>query len=113
MIVTDMYATLLVITIVTLIELIITKFSLWFIIALIARLMFAARFVGAMFKQKHMCTLEGVAIACNLVWNMVMNKGHVNWVRILIFVICAALCIITELYDNSKYVYTTEDDEEV
>lgn len=107
-----MYGTLIVTLIVTIAELILTKFSLWFVIACIARLMFSMRFFGAMFRPKHIFTFEGIAIACKLVWNMTMHKGSIDWVNFGIFVLCAIISILVVIYDNAKYVYTTEDDDD-
>ena len=86
--------------------------SLWWFIALIARLLFCLRLVGATFKVKNLLIVEGVAFACMLVFHMVFSKGSIPWGRIGLFLLFSAVSCLLMLFDDFMYVYVVEDDED-
>lgn len=100
------------ISIATLLELFICKFSLWWIIALIARGLFCLRVVGATFNVKKLCITEGVAVACMFLFNMLFSKDAMPWLRILAFALFAIFNCVMMFLDDILYVYVIEDDDD-
>lgn len=100
------------ILIATILELLICKFSLWWIIAVIARLLFCLRVVGATFNVKKLCVTEGVAVGCMLIFNMLFHKGAIPWLRVFAFLLFAVFNCVMMFLDDILYVYVIEDDED-
>ena len=100
------------IAVLTIIQLLACHFSLWWILAVLARVLFSLRVVGATFKVKKLAILEGVSWACMLVFNMVFSKDNLPWVRLLVFALMSALCVFLMFLDDILYVYVTEDDDD-
>lgn len=107
-----MFFSFIILGIVTIIELFVCHFHLWWILALIARLLFSLRCIGATFKVKRLIIVEGVACACMLLWNMLFAKSHMPWLRILLFVAAAIICCITMVIDDMYYAYDVRDVED-
>lgn len=107
-----MFAGFIVIGVVTVIELFVCHFTLWWILALAARFLFFLRLVGATFKIKRLMITEGVACACMLVWNMLFSKNNMPWLRILLFFGFALICCITMAIDDMVATYVTRDAED-
>lgn len=103
---------IIIIAVLTVIQLFTCHFSLWWILAVIARVMFSLRVVGATFKVKKLAILEGVAWACMIVFHMVFSKGNLPWIRLLVFAVLSVLCVLLMFLDDILYVYVTEDDED-
>ena len=99
-------------TLLTIVQLIVCHFSLWWIIVLICRCLFAMRIVGATFKVKKLVIGEGVAFASMLVWNMLFAKGHLPWARIGLFLLFTAISAVLMFIDDIFYVYVIEDDDD-
>lgn len=104
-----MFAGFIIIGIITVVELFVCHFHLWWILALIARLLFCLRLVGATFKIKRLIVTEGVACACMLVWNMLFAKGHMPWLRLLLFFGFAVISAIVMVVDDMLATYVTRD----
>ena len=100
------------IIVLTLAQVIICHFSLWWFIALIARIMFSLRIIGATFKVKHLAIVEGVALAICLLYNMLFRKGAVPWLRIGLFAVISLICVGLMFLDDLLYVYVIEDEED-
>ena len=96
----------------TLAQMIICKFSLWWLIALVARFLFCLRIIGATFKVKHLAIVEGVALALCLLYNMLFKKGAVPWLRIGLFTAISLICVGLMFLDDLLYVYVIEDEED-
>lgn len=103
---------ILLILIATVLQLIVCKFSLWWIICLITRFLFCLRIIGATFNVKKLCITEGVAIGCMLVFHMVFSKGSIPWLNILLFLIFCVFSCLMMLLDDILYVYVVEDDDD-
>lgn len=96
----------------TILQVIFCHFSLWWIIALICRIAFSMRVIGALFKLKSLMIGEGVAVALMLVYNAVMHKGEMPWARMGIFILITLIVAGLEALDTYMYVYDIEDYEE-
>lgn len=107
-----MNAIIIVVIITTILQLLFCHFSLWWIIALIARVLFSLRIVGATFKVKHLAVVEGVAFICMLLFNMLFKKGAVPWGRLGLFLLFSAIAVGVMFLDDILYVYVIDDDEE-
>lgn len=100
------------IAVLTLIEMFVCHFTLWWVIAVIARLLFSLRLVGAVFKVKSLAITEGIAFGCMLVWNMLFAKDDMPWIRILLFLGFGLLCVGIMFIDDMTQVYVSIDEEE-
>lgn len=100
------------IILITILELLVCHFTLWWLIAVVARFLFCLRLVGATFKIKKLAITEGVALGCMVVFNMVFAKDHVPWLRILCFALFGAICLGIMFFDDLTEVYTSVDEEE-
>ena len=98
--------------IVTALQLLSAKFSLWFLLCVLARTLFSLRCVGATFKYKTLCLIEGVSLLCFMVWNFMFKGNASRWYHWLFALICGAVCLGLMLLDEILYVYITEDCEE-
>lgn len=107
-----MFAGFIIIGVITVVELFVCHFHLWWVLALIARLLFCLRLVGATFKIKRLIVTEGVAWACMLVWNMLFAKGNMPWLRILLFLGFAVISTIVMIVDDMLATYVTRDAED-
>lgn len=97
---------------ISVIQLISCHISLWWAIAVIARLLFSLRIIGATFKVKKLCVVEGIAFACMFVFHMVFSKGSIPWLRLLLFLVMSAASCACMLLDDLLYVYVVEDDDD-
>jgi len=107
-----MFAGFIIIGLITIIELFVCHFHLWWILAVIARLLFSLRLVGATFKIKRLIMTEGVACACMIVWNMLFAKNNMPWLRILLFIGFALICSFIMILDDMLATYVTRDVED-
>lgn len=96
----------------TIVELFVCKLSLWWFIALISRVLFCLRIVGATFKVKTLTIVEAVALAGVVLFEMIFHKGAIQWGKILAFAICGLLSCFLMWIDDLLYVYVIEDDED-
>lgn len=96
----------------TIIELLVCKLSLWWIIALVARGLFCLRIVGATFKVKALSITEVAALAGLILFEMIFHKGEIHWWRILFFVLFTVFNCLMMWLDDLLYVYVIEDDED-
>lgn len=95
----------------TIAQLVACKISLWWVIALIARILFCLRIIGATFKVKNLCIVECVAFCAMLVFHMVFSKGSIPWVRLGLFLLFSAISCALMWFDDLMYVYVIEDDD--
>ena len=98
--------------ILTVVQLIVCHFSLWWLIALICRGAFCLRIIGATFKVRSFAIGEGVAFALMLLFYALFKKDAIPWVRIGIYALLTLSVLGLELLDGFLYVYTVEDDDE-
>ena len=96
----------------TVIQLFACHFTLWWIIAVIARILFCLRIVGATIKVKNLAIVEIVALACMFVFNMIFAKESFPWLRLLLFAFFSGISCLLMFLDDILYVYVTEDDED-
>lgn len=97
---------------VTVIEVFVCHFTLWWLLAVISRVLFTLRLMGAVFRLKKLAILEAVAAGSMIIWNMMFAKGHVPWFRILMFIIFGLVCVVIMLIDDITEVYVSVDEEE-
>lgn len=107
-----MSAIILLVIIATIAQVVLCHFSLWWIIAVICRVAFCMRVIGALFKVKSLAIGEGVAVALMFVYNMVAHKGELPWGRMGIFLLISLIVVGLEFLDTYMYVYDIEDYEE-
>lgn len=107
-----MYVSFIILGVCTLIELFVCHFTFWWMLAVIARLLFCLRIVGATFKVKRLAITEMIALACMLVWNMIFAKGYIPWLRIGFFLLFAVVSCVTMYIDDLYFVHVTLDEEE-
>lgn len=96
----------------TIAQLLVCKFSLWWIISLVCRLLFCCRIVGATFKVKSLSIGEVVAFASMLLFNMLFAKSGMPWLRIGFNLLFSGIAIVLMYLDDILYVYVIEDEEE-
>lgn len=97
----------------TVIQLIVCHFSLWWLIALICRLLFCLRIVGATFKVKNLAIGEAVALACKFVWAVLLSHDSAfPWLSILLFALFSIIVVVVEFIDSVFYVYTVVDEDD-
>lgn len=96
----------------TVAQLILCRFSLWFVISIIWRLVFCCRMIGVVFRVKKVATGEIVAFALMLLFHIVFSKGAMPWLRIILYFIFSGIAIGLEYLDELFYVYVIEDEED-
>lgn len=96
----------------SIIQLIACHFSLWWIIAIICRIAFCLRLIGAIFKTKSFAIGEGVAFVIMVLFYALFKKGAIPWIRIGVYALITLSVLGLELLDSFLYVYTVEDDDE-
>lgn len=96
----------------TILQLVVCHFNLWWVIAVIARICFSLRIIGATIKVQRLAVIEGIAWGSMIIFNMIFAKGHIPWLRILLFAIFSIASVIIMFLDDILYVYVIEDDEE-
>ena len=100
------------IIITTIVQLVVCHISLWWFIAVIARVLFCLRVIGATFKVRTLAIIEAVAAGSMLVYNMLVHKDNVPWLRMFEFIIFSGLCVLFMYLDDILYVYVIEDDDD-
>lgn len=96
----------------TILQLILCKFSLWWIICLICRLLFCCRAIGATFKVAKLCKGEIAAIALMLLFHIVFKGSGFPWLRFILFVLFSGTACLLMFLDEWLYVYVIEDVEQ-
>lgn len=81
--------------------------SLWIIVSILCRLLFALRIMGVTFKVRNLMIGEGAALACMVVFNMLFSGGNFPWLRLLFMIIFDAIAGGLEILDEILYVYLT------
>ena len=99
-----------IVTVLTVIQIITCGFSFWLFLSLIGRLMFMARAIGIILKSKHSAIMEGVGVGTLMLWESLFSKDHMNWKAIIIYLVIGALIAGIEVLDDILFIYTTEDD---
>lgn len=96
--------------IITILQVILCKFSLWWIIALISRLLFCSRLIGATIKIKKLAIAEGIAFAAMLLFNwMFKGENGMPWIKLVAFLLFSLISVGLEYLDDILYVYVVED----
>lgn len=94
----------------TVVQLLVCHFTLWWVIALICRLLFCCRIIGATFKVKRLAIGEGVACGSMLLFNMLFSGDNgMPWVRLLLFILFSVISVALMYLDDILYVYIIED----
>ena len=94
---------------ITIVQLFVCKFSLWWIICLICRLLFCCRAIGSTFKVKSLAKGELVAIGAMWLWYIVFKVDGFPWMRFLLFILMSAVSVLLMFLDEWLYVYVIED----
>lgn len=98
--------------VVTLLQLIICKFSLWWIICLVCRLLFCCRIFGATIKIKKLAIGELVAIGSMFFFNLLFASEGFPWLRFVLFIVFCGVALVLEYIDDLLNVYVIEDEED-
>lgn len=93
----------------TIIQLLVCKFSLWWLICLICRALFCCRIIGATFKVKTLFKGEIVAVASMLLFHIIFKGNGFPWIRFLLFIVFTIVACFLEFLDDALYVYSVED----
>lgn len=97
----------------TVVQLLVCKISLWWLIALTCRILFSCRILGATFKVKNIAIGEGVAFASMLLFNMLFTgEGGFPWLKIILFLLFSTLSVFLMFLDDFLYMYVIIDDDD-
>lgn len=96
----------------TVIQLLVCKLSLWWIISLICRALFCCRAIGATFKVKTLCKVEIVGIAVMWLFHIIFKGDGFPWLRFFLFILFSAVACFLMFLDEWLYVYVIEDVED-
>ena len=107
-----MNAIIVILIIDTVAQLLLCKFSLWWIISLACRLLFCCRIIGATFKVKRLAIGEAIAFGSMLLFNMLFAKDGMPWLRIGLYLLFSLIAVGLEYLDDILYVYVIEDEED-
>lgn len=94
----------------TVIQLIVCKFSLWWLISLVCRLLFCCRILGATIKVKKLSIGEIVSFGSMFLFNMLFAKDGMPWLRIGLHLLFSCIAIVLMYLDDLLYVYVIEDE---
>ncbi len=93
-------------------QFILCHFSLWWLLAFIARFIFCLRAVGVIVKVKYTYILEGVSVVIMLIWKALFHGRGWDVKEIVVTIIAAALSCLIVTIDSINYVYVVKDEEE-
>lgn len=96
----------------TVIQLLVCKVSLWWIICLIGRGLFCCRAIGATFKVKSLCKVEIAAVTTMWLFHILFKGDGFPWLRFLFFILFSAIACLLMFLDEWLYVYSIEDVED-
>ena len=96
----------------TVIQFFVCKFSLWWIIAVIIRLLFLARIMGVTINVKKLAIAEGVVFGIRVLYNLVMHSKAIPWLSLGFNLVFILVIIGLEFLDTIMYVYLIEDEED-
>lgn len=102
-------------SIATVLELIICHFTLWWVLALIARSLYCLTMLGSRFKIKTIAIIESVGLGGMFIWNMLFAKEHMPWLRLFLFALIGFICVAVMFIDDMLKVtveYYVDDEEE-
>lgn len=101
------------IILISILQLILCKFSLWFIIGVICRLLFSMRCMGIIFKARPLMIGEGVSVGLMVLFYMLFKKDAFPWIRCLEYAGTTILVILFEVIDGLLYVYEVVDEDDL
>ena len=107
-----MNAIIVIMLFVTIAQGIVCHFSLWYFIAIICRLLFCCRIIGATFKVRKLAIGEGIAFVAMFLWNMLFSSNGFPWLKIMFFLLFSLISVGLMILDDILYVYVIEDDDE-
>lgn len=93
----------------TIVQLVTCGFGIGFIISLICRGLFLMRIIGITIKIKGLLTGEVIAFIGVVLWQFIMHKGEIAWLKIGLTLLFAIIAVFLEWLDSLLYVYTIED----
>ena len=93
----------------TILQLVLGHFSLWWIIVVLGRFIFAARNFGVIVKVKSTLIPEVISSAGMVIWNILFAKNNFPWARIGWCLLFGLLCAGLECLDGLLYIYNIED----
>lgn len=96
----------------TVVQFFVCKFSLWWIIAVIIRLLFLARIMGVTINVKKLAIAEGVVFGIRVLYNLVMHSKAIPWISLGFNLVFILVIIGLEFLDTILYVYLIEDEED-
>lgn len=96
----------------TVVQFFVCKFSLWWIIAVIIRLLFLARIMGVTINVKKLAIAEGVVFGIRVLYNLVMHSDAMPWISLGFNLVFILTIVGLEFLDTILYVYLIEDEED-
>lgn len=99
-------------TVLTVAEMFVCHFTLWWLIVLVDRGLFALRRIGAILPVKRLIITEGVAVFLMFLFHLLFSKGNIPWSRMLLTVLFNAVACGIMLWDSIFMVYDTVDIDE-
>lgn len=96
----------------TIVQVIVCHFTFWWLLAVIARIIFSVRNFGIIVKTKYPIIMEGVAMATMFLFYLLFNKNSFPWARVGLNILLTLVVVAIELLDGMLYVYDTVDYEE-
>lgn len=96
----------------TIAQLLLCRFSLWWLVSLICRLLFCARIIGVLLKVKKLVIAEAFNFGAMFLYNALFHKNSMPWMSILAYLLMSLIAVGLEYLDDLLYVYTIEDVED-
>jgi len=94
----------------TVLQILVCKFSLWWLLSVLCRLLFCCRIIGATFAVKKLAIGEAVIFCSMLLFNVLFSGDGMPWLKLFSYLAFSGIAIILEYLDDILYVYVIEDD---
>ena len=96
----------------SILQLLVCHISLWWLIAIVGRILFSLRMVGAVLKIKTTLTCEVAAVIAKILWSITFGSNSFEWKNFILFIAFSLICVLAEMFDEMMYVYITDEDED-
>ncbi len=97
---------------VTGLQLLVCHFSLWWLLSLVARVLFTLRRIGAVIPIRRLIITECVGLALMFLFYVLFRKGDLPVMRMLLNTLFCVISFGIMIYDDVTYVYDTVDVED-
>jgi hypothetical protein len=85
--------------------------SLAVLAAIVGRIVFLARTLGAVVSVKVSIGFEVAGAFLLVVW-LVFTKSPINWIEVLLFLIFSVASVLLQLFDDRLYLYIIDEEKE-